>query len=129
MAATYETDFHAWAIEQARRVRAGEPIDAENVAEELESLGKSQRDQLENRLAVLMQHLLKCDIDATIREQRRRVNRVLKQNPSLRPTLPNAIEEAYTTAVYLASVETQILEEDFPETCPYTIAMVLGDPV
>ena len=43
----YETDFHQWAFEQAQRLRSGEPVDVENVAEELESLGRSEeREQL-----------------------------------------------------------------------------------
>ncbi|HUS04742.1 MAG TPA: DUF29 domain-containing protein [Bryobacteraceae bacterium] len=131
----YETDFHAWTFEQARRLRAGEPVDVENVAEELETLGRSEQEQLTNRLAVLLQHVLKSEFqpekktagwDATIKEQRRRVNRLLEENPSLRRKLPECITRAYQTAVTFASVETGMLEEDFPATCLYTEQLLLS---
>src|SRR3954447_20535205 len=57
----YETDFHQWAFEQAQRLRSGEPVDVENVAEELETLARSEERELTNRLAVLLQHMLKCE--------------------------------------------------------------------
>jgi hypothetical protein len=131
----YETDFHAWAFEQAARLRGGQPVDAGNIAEELESLGRSQEEQLTNRLAVLIQSLLKReyqperaspDWDATIREQRRRIERLIRKNPSLKPKLSECIADAYQTAVTFASVETGIIEEDFPSECPYTSAQVVG---
>ena len=59
--ATYEQDFFAWTSEQARLLREGRAADADlaNIAEELETLGRVQRRELVNRLAVLLQHLLK----------------------------------------------------------------------
>ena len=59
--AQYSTDLHAWAFEQVPRLRAGKAVDIENIAEELENLGRSQEEQLTNRLAVLIQHLFKCE--------------------------------------------------------------------
>jgi hypothetical protein len=129
------TDFHAWTFEQARKLRAGEAIDAENVAEELEDLGRAEQQQLENRLAVLLQHMLKWEHQperrspgwaATMKEQRRRVNRLLAQNPSLKAGLAATIREAYITAVTFAAAETGILEEDFPAGCPYPDQEILG---
>jgi hypothetical protein len=133
--ATHDTDFHAWALEQAKRLRAGEHIDVVNIAEELETLGRSEQQQLTNRLAVLLQHLLKCEYqperrtpswNATIKEQRRRIARLLASNPSLSAKLAECIPDGYTTAVTFASVETGILEEDFPTECPYTTDFILG---
>lgn len=130
----YETDYHAWTFEQARKIRAGEAIDAENVAEELEDLGRSQQQQLENRLAVLLAHLLKWEFQpdkrtaswtATIKEQRIRVNRLLKKMPSLKAHLAESITDAYAIAVTFASAETRIVEEDFPSECPYTVDQIL----
>src|ERR1700691_3121234 len=121
--ATHDTDFHAWALEQAQRLRAGEHIDVVNIAEELETLGRSEQQQLTNRLDVLLQHLLKCEYqperrtpswNATIKEQRRRIARLLVSNPSLNAKLSECILDGYTAAVTFASVETGILEEDFP---------------
>lgn len=57
----YEEDFYAWTIEQSRLLRSGETsnIDAENIAEELESMGRSDRRELKNQLVVLVINLLK----------------------------------------------------------------------
>ena len=135
MATLYETDFYAWTQEQARKLRAGEPVDAANIAEELETLGRSEEQQLTNRLAVLIQHLLKCEYqpskrtpswDATIKEQRRRVSRLLHDNPSLKPKLDSCIADAYATAVTFAGVETGLVEEDFPVECPYSVELILN---
>ena len=132
----YETDFHQWAFEQAQRLRSGEPVDVENVAEELESLGRSEERELTNRLAVLLQYKVKCEHqpegrnagwDATIKEQRRRIARLLGQNPSLKPKLGECVQDAYATAVTFASVETGIVEEDFPAECRYGIDEILPE--
>ena len=132
----YETDFHAWVLEQAERLRAGEPIDAENIAEELESLGRSQEQQLVNRLAVLLVHMLKYEFQpdkrtpswtATMKEQRKRVDRLLRKMPSLRSKLDESVTDAYGIAITFASVETGIVEEDFPSKCDYTVQEILGE--
>jgi hypothetical protein len=133
----YETDFHAWAFEQARKLRAGEAIDVENVAEELEDLGRTERRHLRNHLAVLLQHMLKWEFQtdnqsaswaATIKVQRRRVNKLLAEMPSLKASLAETIGDAYESAVIFASAETMIIEEDFPAECPYTVEEILETP-
>ena len=60
-AAAYDNDFFAWTKEQADLLRAGEfaRLDIENVAEELEDMGRSIRRELRNRLSILTMHLLK----------------------------------------------------------------------
>src|SRR5882724_976470 len=57
--ADYEEDFYAWNVEQARLLRSGEfsSIDVANVAEEIESLGRGDKRELESRLTVLLMHL------------------------------------------------------------------------
>jgi hypothetical protein len=133
----YERDFHAWTFEQARKIRSGEPIDIENVAEELEDLGRSQQQQLRNRMAVLLTHLLKWEFQpdkrsaswkATIEEQRRRINRLIGEMPSLRAYLPEAIVDAYETAVTFAAAETMMVPEDLPSECPYTLEQIMNAP-
>jgi hypothetical protein len=133
---SYEVDFHAWTFEQARRLRAGEAIDAQNVAEELEDLGRSQQQQLVNRLAVLLAHMLKWEFQpkkrsqswtASISEQRVRIRRLMAKMPSLRAHLAESIAEAYEIAVTFASAETKIVEEDFPQKCPYAPAEILPE--
>jgi len=128
MKALYDTDFAAWALEQAARVRAGKPLDIENVAEELESLGKQERRRLEAHLTVLLTHMLKWDHQAlrrsrswiaSIKIQRRQARRVLEENPSLQPQLPEAVADAYAIALIAAADETGMPEANFPAVCPY----------
>lgn len=129
MQTLYETDYHAWALEQARKLRQGDPIDAASIAEEIEDLARGQRQQLVNRLAVLIAHVLKWEHQpllrskswpGTIREQQKRIQRLLDTMPSLQPLLPDSIAEAYSIAVTFASTETGMVEEDFAAKCPYS---------
>ena len=89
---TYDSDFYTWAQEQAALLRQGlfSNLDVINLIDEIEGMAKSERRELESRLAVLLAHLLKWQYEperkgrswrATIKEQRRKVLRVLQQNP------------------------------------------------
>jgi hypothetical protein len=129
--AEYERDFYSWLMEQARHVRAGrwDTLDRENLAEEIESLGREQFNKLESALRVLMTHMLKWDHQpdrrssswwASIGEQRLRLNDVLKDNPGLRPRIEEAITRAYNRARLRAISETDLDGKTFPETCPYS---------
>ena len=102
----YDQDFYAWANTQAALLRAGklEAADIENIAEEIESMGKSEKRELVNRLVVLLLHLLKWQFQpdqrgtswtATIRIQRRDLAVHLDDNPSLKSKIPEAINRAY----------------------------------
>ncbi|KJR43812.1 protein of unknown function DUF29, partial [Candidatus Magnetoovum chiemensis] len=55
----YETDFYAWSIKTAELIRQGRltELDLENIAEEIESLGRNNKRELESRLTVLIMHL------------------------------------------------------------------------
>jgi hypothetical protein len=123
--AAYETDFYAWTIEQAGLLRAGRlsEADIENIAEEIESMGRSEKRELVNRLTVLLIHLLKWQAQPafrgtswrlTIAEQRTRLDEHLKDNPSLRSLLTPAIETAYRLALLGAQKETGLAEGAFP---------------
>ena len=129
--ASYEQDFHAWATEQSGLLRAGRfaEADVEHIAEEIESLGKSERRELVSRLAVLLVHLLKWQIQPgfrgnswrdTISEQRRKITEHLDDNPSLRATLGDAIGRAYRDARGEARNQTGLSESAFPLSCPFT---------
>ena len=133
----YETDFYAWTQQQAKFIQQEDwsSLDVPNLLEEIESLGKQQRQELRNRLGVLLGHLLKWEFQpshrskswiATIREQRRQVLRLLKESPSLQPYLQEAIEDAYQTALNLAVSETPLDYEDFPQECPYLLEQILN---
>jgi hypothetical protein len=125
----YERDFHAWALEQAEALRDGRPIDAANLAEELESLGKSQRTYLVNNIAVLIAHRLKWDHQPerrsrswllSMQEHRTRVSFHMVDNPSLQSLMVTVLERAYDLAVSQAARETGLRKNAFPIECPYS---------
>ncbi|PSB06024.1 DUF29 domain-containing protein [filamentous cyanobacterium CCP1] len=127
----YETDFYAWTLEQSKLLKNSdfESLDIVNLVEEIESLGKQQRQELRNRLGVLIGHILKWDYQperrskswrATIREQRREVLQLLQENPSLKPYLEEAIAFAYESGLDLVVRETPLDYSDLPENCAYT---------
>jgi len=133
----YEIDFYQWTQEQAKflREKSWNCLDVPNLLEEIESLGKQQRQELRTRLGILLGHLLKWEFQpsyrskswtATIREQRRQALRLLKESPSLQPYLPEAIEDAYQSGLNLAVSETQLDYEDFPQECPYSEEQILN---
>ncbi len=127
----YETDLHAWSLEQARLLSEGrlDEVDAANVAEEILDVGKTEYRVLESALRVLLAHMLKWDHqpdrrsrswENTIAIHRRRAERQLQDNPSLKSRLEEATAEAYKDARRLASSETDTDLDRFPEICPYS---------
>ena len=135
---SYETDFYAWTIEQADLLhnQQWQHLDLENLIEEITSLGKQQRQELRNRLSILLAHLLKWEYQpqkrsrswlATIRVQRRDTLRLLPDNPSLRSSLQAVLLESYENSRDLAMGETNLPEATFPELCPYSFAEILDE--
>ncbi len=127
----YDLDFYAWANEQVALLRAGElsTADIEHIAEEIESMGRTEKRELVNRLTVLLLHLLKwrfqprrrsASWEASIKIQRLKLADHLKDNPSLRSKLPESIGAAYELAVVEAAAETGLAESDFPADCPWS---------
>ncbi|WP_295393349.1 DUF29 domain-containing protein [uncultured Thiodictyon sp.] len=132
----YDQDLYGWATQTARLVRERRfsEIDAVNLAEELESMGKTELRSLESRLVVLLEHLLKWQHQPeqrskswrrTLIEQRKRIGRLLDDSPSLRPKLPELLADAYDSALRWAADETGMDESDFPPTCGYSIQQLL----
>ncbi|HTT81375.1 MAG TPA: DUF29 domain-containing protein [Stellaceae bacterium] len=137
-AAAYDEDFYAWTQEQAQFVRAGQfpSLDIENLAEELESMGRSVRRELRNRLAILLMHLLKWEYQpglqsrswsGTIREQRRQIKDLLDESLSLMTVISADVAHAYGLATINAVAETGLLESAFPPTCPFTPEQILAE--
>jgi hypothetical protein len=129
--AEYMRDFYSWLMEQARHVREGRwgAVDRENLAEEIESLGREQFNKLESALRVLLLHILKWDRQParrsrswalSIRAQRLELDDVLTDNPGLRPRIAEALARAYRKARLQAIKETKLKESRFPEACPYS---------
>ncbi|PID49342.1 MAG: hypothetical protein CR991_07285 [Proteobacteria bacterium] len=128
---TYDTDFYHWTCEQAKLLRDGQfnRIDVEHIAEEIEDMGRAERNQLRNRLTLLLMHLLKwvhqseyrgASWARTIKEQRRAIPRIIRSNTSLKSALPSLLAEAYQDAREDAADETGLPEQVFPLECPWT---------
>jgi hypothetical protein len=128
--AAYDRDFYTWSLEQARlvRERRWDALDRDNVAEEIESLGREQFNKLASALRVLMLHMLKWDHQPALRSrswvlsietQRLELADIIADNPGLRPRIPDAIARGYRKARLEAARETGLDENEFPVTCPY----------
>jgi hypothetical protein len=131
-----EADLYSWALRQAELLRAGRltEIDAAAIAEEIDDVGEEQYDKLESALRVLMLHLLKWDYQpsmrsrswtASVREQRRRIRRLLRKNPGLRSRRDEALGEAYEDARDEASAETDLPLSVFPVRRPFEYAEIM----
>ena len=132
----YERDFYAWANEQATLLRAGNlsAADIAHIAEEIESMGRTEKRELVSRLAVLLTHLLKWQFQserrgmswrATIRNQRRDLADHLVDNPSLKARLPEALSGAYERAIDAAAGETNLDPGIFPAACPWSFERIM----
>jgi Domain of unknown function DUF29 len=129
--AEYERDFYSWLMEQARYIRASQwnAVDRENLAEEIESLGREQFNKLESALRVLLAHILKWDHQpqrrsrswsVSIKDQRIAFDDVLEDNPGLKSRLDEALARAYRRVRLKAAEDTGLDEDAFPEACGYS---------
>jgi len=134
----YDTDFYGWIQNQAAMLRNRDfaALDLDNLIEEVESMGKSEKRELESRIELLLMHLLKWQYqpsfrgaswEATIIEQRKRVAKHLRENPSLKGNLAEAYKETYSYAVLEAVKETGLHKSTFPTECPWTFDQAMDD--
>ena len=134
----YEVDFYAWTQQQSVLIRDGRwaEVDRSNLQEEIESLGRQQRQELRSRLGILIGHLLKWQYQpqrrsqswvTTLRLQRIEIVDLLNDNPSLKPYLEEAIDRAYLRGLTIAVDETNLSKDLFPVGCEYTLAEMLND--
>jgi hypothetical protein len=134
----YEVDFYAWTQQQSVLIRDGRwaEVDRMNLLEEIESLGRQQRQELRSRLGILIGHLLKWQYQperrsqswlTTLRLQRLEIVDLLNDNPSLKPYLEEAINRAYLRGLTIAIDETNLSNTVFPIGCEYTLAEMLND--
>lgn len=134
----YDTDFVEWTQQQA--VLLGEhrwrDLDLENLIDEVRSLGGSNKREIENRLVVLIAHLLKWKFQpgrrspgwaGTIRGQRRQIRSVIQHSPSLRRYPAEVFGDQYGGARLQAAEDTGIDLTLFPAECPFTVDQALRD--
>jgi hypothetical protein len=135
---SYEQDLYAWTLDNVSLLRQGklQEIDVVNIIEELEYMARKDKKELVSRLVVLLMHLLKWQFQpdkrtrswvATIKVQRIKVRELLEESPSLKYELRIKFDEAYQQAILEAVQETNLPEETFPPTCPYTFEQVLDN--
>ena len=153
--ALYDQDFVRWTEEQAAALRQAKsqslagtggtnpPLDWENLAEEIESLGKSDRRELRWQITRILRHLLKLEASpaaeprtgwrATIDEARTEVEGLLEDSPSLRRETHALIKKQIRAAARLAADDLGRHGESIDairarlEGGGYTEEQVLGD--
>lgn len=134
----HDNDFYGWTQETAELLKQGRftEVDLDNLIEEVESMGRSERNELVSRLSVLLAHLLKWRYQpdrrgrswrVTIETQRDEVQEVLADNPSLKPQITDVIARAYRKAVNMAAQQTNFERSDFPATCPWAWEQIIDD--
>ncbi len=134
----YLSDFLAWSQEQGRllKARSSAGLDWDNLAEEIETLGRSERNEIRSRLVVLLQHLLKWQFQpsrrkpgwaASILEARDGINVQLEESPSLKRYPETVVDRQYRIARLKAADETGLPVEAFPAECPYTLNQILDE--
>jgi hypothetical protein len=133
----YGTDYVSWLEATAAALKRQDygSIDWGNVIEEIEDMGRRERQSLKSNLVVLLLHLLKWQSQphqqsnswkASIVEHRQRLQDSLEESPSLKPYLKTILLRAYGNAVERAAAETGLAEATFPQACPYTISQMMA---
>ena len=139
----YDEDFVLWAEGQARIIREKTEglvgLDAANLAEEVEDMGKRDRRAAESHVENILFHLLKVDHtrdeepvphwEAEIRAFRGELARLLRDSPSLQGYLQGRWAVLYAGARARAAAELKAFQGTspvLPETCPYPWEAVLG---
>jgi uncharacterized protein DUF29 len=135
---TYDTDFYQWTQAQAAhlRAKAWAALDIDHLAEEIESLGASDRRALRSQLMRLSQHLLKWRYQSQYRgeswqqsidDARLQIELIIEDSPSLRNFLLDAFAWAYPRARTVSAKETRLPLETFPQACPWSLEQVLDE--
>ena len=135
---SYATDFNLWVQQTARLLREHrwQDIDLENLVEELEDLGKSERRGITSQLTRLLLHLLKWHYQPqrrsdswldSITDARLQIELAVKDSPSLKGYPSEQLNQSYQKARHSASKQTGLPVSIFPEECPYLLENILNE--
>lgn len=126
----YEQDFALWIEDVVAKLKARDfdNLDVDNILEEIESLGKSQKREVKSRLQTLLAHILKrMYVDSpldyngwerTIREQRKELRLLLEESPSLKNDYIKFFDRVWQAA--LSEVKQEYKKTLFPEQWQFT---------
>jgi hypothetical protein len=134
----YSTDFSTWISQTAQllRERRWHDIDVANLIDEVEDLGKSERRAIDSQLTRLLLHLLKWQYQPqrrsdswldSITDARTQIDLAIKDSPSLKGYPAEQLEESYRRARRQAAIQTKLEIAAFPETCQYSLDLVLTE--
>ena len=140
----YETDFYAWAVNQAatlrqlQATRPGLPLDFEHLIEEVEDLARRDVRAAKSQLRRLMLHVLKLEHSPAERPRRQWLNSVddARQelddilSPSVVAIVLPLLAELYAEARTIARRDLLDVYGDeaanaLPQTCPYTLDQLM----
>ena len=135
--ALYERDFYLWIQTTAELLKQHRftELDLENLIDEIETMGRSEKRAVKSNLEVVLIHLLKYKYQPekrsnswryTIREHRKRLREALEESPSLKPFLSEVFEKCYQEARALAADETGLAIATFPEQSLFTSEQTLN---
>jgi hypothetical protein len=138
MSETYLTDFNLWLDQtvQLLREKRWQEIDVVHLIEEIEDLGKSERRGIVSQLTRLLLHLLKWQYQPqhrsdswldSITDARTQIALVIEDSPSLKNYPAQQLEKSYQRARHQAAKQTNIEVSVFPNTCPYSLELVLAE--
>ncbi|WP_407522236.1 DUF29 domain-containing protein [Methylobacterium oryzisoli] len=137
--AAYDDDFYTWTMQQAALLRAGDltALDRENLAEEIECLGRGEFTRLSSFYRLVLLHMLKWEHQPNLRSRswavsitihRKHAAAVIAANPGLKPRIDEALASAYEYARLEAIAETGLSAATFPETNPFTRDETMSRP-
>ena len=144
--ARYDEDFYAWTQDQAARLReaassgANVPVDWENLAEEIESMGRRDANTVVSHLGRVIEHVLKLEHSpsappragwrTSVRNARFEANGSLRDSPSLWRKAEEGLDRAWKMG--RANAVDGLAgdgpgDADLPRGCPYTVEQLLDE--
>jgi hypothetical protein len=134
----YDRDYVEWTARTAELLRAGrfDEADIDHIAEEIEDMGGSEKRAVDSFTTQLLVHLLEwqhqpsgrtTDWEVSIIKQRGALRKAFRRAPSLRRDFAESLEENYTDAVKIASLETGLPKAVFGRACPYAQEQLLDE--
>ncbi|MEL6441652.1 MAG: DUF29 domain-containing protein [Cyanobacteria bacterium J06621_8] len=133
----YSRDYYLWLLHTAQLISEGkfDEVDAANLIEEIEDMGRSEKRAIKSNLVVVLLHLLKYKYQpqkrsnswkSSIREHRRRLRDDIQASPSLKRYFEEVFDECYQDGREQAADETEFPLNTFPDLSPFTPAEILN---